>query len=251
MSFFGKTIVVTGAGSGIGKATALLLASERAKVALLDVNPSLFDVEAQIKSSGGSALAIKCDVRSSAEVDAAIQTVVEIYGLLDGAANLAGVIGSGRRSETHTGALVQTTDEEWDRVLGINLGGVKNCLRAELQHYNPKCCSIVNASSVSARIGAPFNAAYSTSKAAIVALTKSVAQEMGSYGVRINAIAPGVTDTPMVSSLPEHTRELWRKSNVLGRLADPSEIANVILFLLSEKSSFITSAVVDIDAGRV
>lgn len=144
------------------------------------------------------------------------------------------------------------------------MGGVKNALRAQLQHRNPKGASIVNASSIGARIGSPGNAAYSASKAAVSGLTKSVAREMGPHGVRVNAIAPyvllawspylrrllhltidcsGITDTPMVDAVPESIRDGWRKANVLGRLADPIEMANVILFLLSDGSSFITSSV--------
>ncbi|KIW59026.1 hypothetical protein PV05_03510 [Exophiala xenobiotica] len=245
MSVVEKVIIVTGAGSGIGKATALLLAAEKAKVALFDISPSIWDIEAQIKSSGGRALAIKVDVSSSAEVSAATKAVVEAFGPIDGGANLAGVSGSG------TINLEQETDDEWDRVVRINLGGVKNALRAQLQHRNPKGASIVNASSIGARIGSPGNAAYSASKAAVSGLTKSVAREMGPHGVRVNAIAPGITDTAMVGAVPESIREEWRKANVLGRLAEPVEIANVILFLLSDNSSFITSSVVDIDAGRV
>ncbi|KAJ9645425.1 hypothetical protein H2204_001004 [Knufia peltigerae] len=245
MSVADKVIIVTGAGSGIGKATAILLGAEKAKVALFDVNPSIFDVEEQIKSAGGTAIAIKVDVCSSAEVDAATKAVVDAFGPVDGGANLAGVSGKG------TINLEQETDEEWDRVIRINLGGVKNALRAQLQHRNPKGASIVNASSIGARIGSPGNAAYSASKAAVSGLTKSVAREMGPHGVRVNAIAPGITDTPMVDAVPESIRDGWRKANVLGRLADPIEMANVILFLLSDGSSFITSSVVDIDAGRV
>lgn len=207
MSLVNKVIVVTGAGSGIGKATALLLGTEKAKVALFDVNPSIFDVEAQIKSSGGRAHAIIVDVSSSAEVDAATKAIVEAFGPIDGmstqhieqvsslftqlivllyegGANLAGVSGSGTVSLEHE------TDEDWDRVIKINLGGVKNALRAQLQHRNPEGASIVNASSIGARIGSPGNAAYSASKAAVSALTKSVAREMGPHGVRVNAIAP-------------------------------------------------------------
>ncbi|KAK5062757.1 hypothetical protein LTR84_004832 [Exophiala bonariae] len=245
MSVAEKVIIVTGAGSGIGKATALLLGEDKVKVALFDVNSSIFDIETQIKSSGGTALAIKVDVSSSAEVDAATKAVVEAFGPIDGGANLAGISGLGTVNLEHE------TDDAWDRVVGINLGGVKNAMRAQLQHRNPKGASIVNASSIGARIGSPGNAAYSASKAAVSALSKSVAREMGPKGVRINAIAPGITDTAMVGAVPESIREEWRKANVLGRLAQPIEIANVILFLLSDKSSFITSAIIDIDAGRV
>ncbi|KIW12239.1 hypothetical protein PV08_09515 [Exophiala spinifera] len=237
MSVANKVIIVTGAGSGIGRATALLLGAEKAKVALFDIDSSIFDVEAEIKASGGSALAIKVDVSSSEEVNSATKAVVDAFGPIDGGANLAGISGGG------TVNLEQETDEDWDRVIRINLGGVKNALRAQLQHRNPKGASIVNASSIGARIGSPGNAAYSASKAAVSGLTKSVAREMGPHGVRVNAIAPGITDTPMVGRVPESIRDEWRKANVLGRLADPVEMANVILFLLSDKSSFITSSV--------
>lgn len=216
MSVVDKVIIVTGAGSGIGKATALLLGAEKSKVALFDINPSIFDIEAQIKASGGSAIAIKVDVSSSAEVDAATKAVVDAFGPIDGmstqwttksrlhfqqlttllnqgGANLAGVSGTG------TVNLEQETDEGWDRVIRINLGGVKNALRAQLQHRNPKGASIVNASSIGARIGSPGNAAYSASKAAVSGLTKSVAREMGPHGVRVNAIAPYVLVTRLLT----------------------------------------------------
>lgn len=207
MSVAKKVIIVTGAGSGIGRDTAILLAAEKAKIGLFDISTSIFDVEAEIKSLGGAALAIEVDVSSSTEVDAATKTIAETFGPIDGkstrpsvlytlfiirliiscavgGANLAGVSGTG------TVNLEQETDEGWDRVIRINLGGVKNALRAQLKYRNPNGASIVNASSIGARIGSPGNAAYSASKAAVTGLTKSVAREMGPFGVRVNAIAP-------------------------------------------------------------
>lgn len=103
---------------------------------------------------------------------------------------MAGIIGSGQKLDRNSGSILSMTDETWDRIISVNLNGVKNCLRAELRHVNPAGCSIVNASSVSAQIGSPYNSAYSASKAAIVALTKSVAHEVGELGVRVNCVAP-------------------------------------------------------------
>ncbi|KAK5449783.1 hypothetical protein LTS15_008355 [Exophiala xenobiotica] len=161
MELLNKVIVITGATSGIGHATALLLASKGAKLGLLDiVSPK--GVEEEIAAAGGQATAYQCDVRLSEQVERA--------------ANMAGVIGSGKKVERSITSLTETSDEEWNRIIDINVGGTKNCLRAELRHMSSGG-SLVNASSVSALIGSPWNVAYSTSKAAIIGLTKSLAQE--------------------------------------------------------------------------
>ncbi|TVY88715.1 3-oxoacyl-[acyl-carrier-protein] reductase [Lachnellula willkommii] len=233
-----KVFIISGAGSGIGKATALMLGQLGAKVGLLDVRKPT-DVAAQIEAGGGQAKAIECDVRSSKEVDQAVKAIVDEYGPIDGAANLAGIMTSNTVG-TDEGSLLRTDDEEWDRIITINLNGVKNCLRAELRHANQRGCSIVNAGSVAGQIGSPYNAAYGASKAAIISLTVSVAQEVGRKGIRVNAIAPGIIATPMTDGMNDETKAKWSERNALGRPGNPEEVAKMIWFLLSDESSFCT-----------
>ncbi|KAK5447973.1 hypothetical protein LTS15_009472 [Exophiala xenobiotica] len=252
MSLQGQVIVVTGASSGIGKATALLLADQGAKVGLLDINESSDTLAEITKAHGdGRAIAVGVDVRSATDVDNAMTKIVDALGRLTGAANLAGVIGKGRKLGTRQGELKEMEDAEWDRVMGVNLAGVKNCMRAQLQRFSPRGGCIVNAASVAGQAGTPFNSAYAASKAAVISLTKSVAKEVGQDNIRVNAISPGVVDTPLIDGMVDATtKEMFAtKTNVLGRSAQPIEIAKMIEFLLSDAAAYCTGAVFNVDGG--
>lgn len=181
-----KVIVITGAASGMGLESAKLLASKGAKVSLADVQTEpLNEAVRDINASGGTAIGTVVDVRNRAQVESWIRTTVDTFGRLDGAANLAGVIGS---SIGQT-ALQDVNDDDWDFVIGVNQKGLLNCLRAQIPHFNDGG-SIVNAASVAGLIGFPRNAAYVASKHAVVGMTKTAAKELGPRQIRCNCFCP-------------------------------------------------------------
>jgi NAD(P)-dependent dehydrogenase (short-subunit alcohol dehydrogenase family) len=192
-------------------------------------------------------MAVKIDVRNSESVVDWIKQTVKTYGRLDGAANIAGVFkGSDGTVETED-------DATWDFMMGVNLKGVMHCLRAELPHLG-KGASIVNAASILGIMGAAGSASYSASKHGVVGLTRSAAKEVGPKGVRVNCIAPGYIETPMVKAAAESNARKPPKEGggttvPLGRMGQPEEVACLIAFLLSDEASFITGACYSIDGG--
>lgn len=182
-----KVFFVTGAASGQGRATSILLARQGAKLALLDLNDPQ-EVIDEIEKVGGEAIAFKVDVVNSAGIEAAVKATKEHYGKIDGAANLAGWIGT--QGFTGKGyALDVIKDEEWDKMMSINLNGIRNSLSAELRHIADGG-SIVNVASIAGQRGSPWNAPYGAAKWGVISLTKSAAQEAGPKNVRVNAVAP-------------------------------------------------------------
>lgn len=182
-----KVFFVTGAASGQGRATSILLARQGAKLALLDLNDPQKVID-EIKKLGGEAIAFKVDVVNSAGIEAAVKATKEHFGKIDGAANLAGWIGT--QGFTGKGyALDVITDEEWDKMMSINLNGIRNSLSAELRHIADGG-SIVNVASIAGQRGSPWNAPYGAAKWGVISLTKSAAQEAGPKNVRVNAVAP-------------------------------------------------------------
>jgi NAD(P)-dependent dehydrogenase (short-subunit alcohol dehydrogenase family) len=181
-----KVIAITGAASGMGLESAKLLAAKGAKVSLADIQAGpLEQAVSEIKASGGTAIGTVVDVRNRAQVEAWIKTTVDTFGKLDGAANLAGVIG---KSIGMT-PLEDIDDDDWDFVIGVNQKGLLNCLRAQIPHFNDGG-SIVNAASVAGLIGFPRNGAYVASKHAVVGLTKTAAKELGPRQIRCNCFCP-------------------------------------------------------------
>jgi NAD(P)-dependent dehydrogenase (short-subunit alcohol dehydrogenase family) len=191
-NFQGKVVAITGAASGIGLATAKMLASRGAILSLGDMNEALLQSTTKdIISAGGQAVATTLDVRNRSAVESWVSDTVKREGRLDGAVNLAGVAGK----QIGTANIEDIEDDAWDFVMDINLGGVLNCMRAEIKAMgNPKegdrKASIVNASSIAGIIGMPKNGAYIASKHAVVGLTRAAAKECGARGIRVNAIAP-------------------------------------------------------------
>ncbi|KAF2476711.1 NAD(P)-binding protein [Lindgomyces ingoldianus] len=250
-SFKGKVIAITGGASGIGLETANLLVSRGAKVSLADVREGpLQEAALAIQKMGGEVFTFKLDVRDRKQVDAWVSATVSHFGKLDGAANIAGVTGRSigvKRAD-------ELEDDDWDLVIGVNLTGLMYCQRAELRALR-EGGAIVNAASVAGLQGRTKNAAYSASKHGVVGLTRSAAKDMGGKGIRVNAIAPGTIDTPMVTQakqlagLDPTVLKLDNSSAALKRLGEPSEVAHLIAFLLSDESSFITGAVMCIDGG--
>ena len=250
MKLDGKIAIVTGAGRGIGKAIAMLLAREGATVVVDDIVPETMQRTAdEIKSQGGTALAFKADVRNKAEVQNLMRTTIEDFKEIHILVNNAGI--------TQHAPLIEMTEEDWDAVLDTDLKGVFNCIQAVSsymmqQHYG----KIINIASV---VGTgTFNAGmanYAAAKAGVIQLTKVAARELGPYGINVNAVAPGVIITDITYSRRgqeevERYIEDKKKVSVLGRVGQLEDIANLVLFLASDESSFITGQVICADGGR-
>ncbi|KAK1772088.1 3-oxoacyl-reductase [Phialemonium atrogriseum] len=244
----GKTFVITGAASGQGRTTAILLGRQGANLGLLDLNKP-DDVAAEIARLGGKALSFAVDVANYEQVHTAIKETSDHFGGIDGAANMAGTIGTqGFRGKGY--ALNVIEDKDWDWMMAVNLTGVKNCIKAEL-NYVKDHSSIVNISSIAGQRGTPWNAPYGTAKWGVISLTKCAAQEAGDRGIRVNAIAPGVIDTPLAQSLgtQEQVHERLISKTALKRIAQPEEVSKVVLFLLSDVSGYITGTTINVDGG--
>jgi NAD(P)-dependent dehydrogenase (short-subunit alcohol dehydrogenase family) len=244
----GSVVLVTGAGAGIGRAAALLLAEHGAAVVAADVQGELAGQTArQITDSGGDAVAVQADVSREDEVETMVAAAVSTYGALDAAFNNAGLA-------PPAATIDRISTENWDRALAVNLRGVWLCMKHELavmlaQGHG----SIVNTSSVAGLVGLPGSAAYAAAKHGIIGLTRSAAAEHGRRGVRVNALAPGLTRTDMVQGMiasGDLDQEAHLASVPLGRMAQPREIAEAVLWLASPLSSFVTGHVLAVDGGE-
>jgi len=244
----GKTFVVTGAASGMGRTTALALAEQGANVGLLDLRKPDNTLE-EIEKLGAQGLSLACNVQDRVAVHEAIKVVSDKFGGINGAANMAGYVGNqGLYGKGYALDVIQ--DDDWDGMLATNLNGVKNCIRAEL-NFIKDGGSIVNAASIAGQYGPAYNAPYSVSKWGVISLTKVAAQEAGQRQVRVNAVAPGVINTPLAASLgkPDEVASALLTRTALKRIAEPEEVSNVILFLFSDMSRYITSTVINVDGG--
>lgn len=245
----GKAALVTGGASGIGRATALAFAREGARVLVADTAEVEGEqVAAAIREAGGTACFLKVDVTREADVEAMVKRAVSEFGRLDCAVNNAGVTGGG-------GAIPDLSLEQWSRTLAINLTGVFLCLKHELLVMRgQKSGAIVNMSSGAGVIAVPGLAAYCASKHGVLGLTKTAAVENARGGVRVNAILPGSTDTPMLekamSSDPK-LRKIIESSSPAGRLGLPHEIAEAAVWLCSDRASFVSGESMLVDGGSV
>ena len=243
----GKVAVITGAAGGIGTASARLFAQEGASVVLADVlDEQGKEVAAEINKAGGKAEFVHCDVTKSDEVKNAINTAVRLYGKLDVLFNNAGIRGE-------TADLANYPEEAFDQVISINLKGYF----LGLKHAIPEMLksgggSVINTASVLGMVGVPGMTGYGAAKGGVVALTRVAALEYARQGIRVNAIAPGAVDTPMtrgsVAGIPDLQQAMVMMEPV-GRLAQPEEIASLVLFLASDESSFVTGALYPVDGG--
>lgn len=242
-----RVILITGAGSGIGRMTALACAAAGAKLFLADIDPvGGEETVRQVEAAGGVAQFMTVDVAEAEQVAAMVQEAVAVYGRLDGAVNNAGIEG------VHQ-PLVSYPDDVFDRVMRVNVRGVWLCLKAELPvMLSQGGGAIVNIASVAGLIGAPMLSAYDASKHAVVGLTRTAAVEYAAYRVRINCVCPSFIQTPMVERFladsPDMARRLTRASPT-GRIGQPDEVAQAIVWLLSDAASFVNGASLPVDGG--
>ena len=268
MKLDGKVALVTGGGSGIGEAICLALAGEGARVAVVDVNREAAQFTAGLLAKG---LAIEADVADSAAVDRAVAEVESALGPLDVLVNNAGIAGRSELdrvvprmeqqiSEAATGgvattldATVQLTDEEWRRMLSIHLDGTFYCTRAALRSMAPRRSGvIVNIASICGMEGCTGSPHYSAAKAGILGFTRAVAKEVIGQGVRVNAIAPGYIDTPMINNnLSDLLIQATVMQTPIGRLGTPKEIASLALYLATDEAAFFVGATLSPNGGYV
>jgi len=245
--FDGKAALVTGAASGIGRATAVRLAEEGARVAACDVQPEgLEEVVAGIRDAGAEAFAVSCDVADPAAVRAAVAATVDHFGGLDVLCNIAGIL---RFDNTHELAL-----EDWNRVLAVNLTGTFLMCQAAIPHLLRSRGTIVNMSSTAALAAHPWTAAYSASKGGVLALTFGLALEYGKQGVRVNAVCPGAIKTPMrkMFRLPDGADpKLLDRIMPFDGFAPPEAAASTIAFLASDDARHVNGTALRVDGGML
>jgi len=238
-----KVALVTGGSRGIGKAIGARLAEAGAKVALADVVDTA-QIQAAADEIGGGAIAVSANVTDPESCAAAISQVEDALGPIDILVNNAGI--------TRDGLLIRMADEDWSAVLDVNLKGVFNMTKAAVRGMMKRRAGrIVNIASVVGITGNAGQANYSASKAGVIGFSKTVAKELASRGVLVNAVAPGFIDTDMTKALPESAREVLLKLIPLARLGSPDDVASAVLFLSSDLASYITGQVVVVDGGMV
>jgi 3-oxoacyl-[acyl-carrier protein] reductase len=249
-----KVVLITGAGAGIGKATALRFAGEGARIAAFDVNdacaPALLS---ELKAAGGDASYHHVNVADSASVAAGVKAVIDLWGRIDVLVNNAGILRDAQLVKLKDGAVVSTmSDEAFDAVISVNLKGVFLCTRAVV----PNMISggggvILSASSVVGLYGNFGQTNYVATKAGVIAMTRTWARELGRYNIRVNAVAPGFIATEMVQQMPEKVLQNMVARTPLGRMGTPEDVAETYAWLASDAASFITGTVISVDGGVV
>jgi 3-oxoacyl-[acyl-carrier protein] reductase len=239
----GRPAIVTGAARGLGRAIAMSLAGAGAKVACVDINSeTLGETIAAIRGLGGTAEPLACDVTDAQRVGEVVDAVLRLWGRLEILVNNAGI--------TRDNMILRMKDEQWDAVLGINLKGTFLFTRAAARPMlKGRRGRIVNIASVSGLMGNPGQANYSASKAGVIGLTRTVAKELAGRNVTVNAVAPGFIATEMTAALGEELLAKIRQEIPLGRLGDPQDVADAVLFLASDAAAFITGHVLTVDGG--
>jgi len=239
----GKVALVTGAAQGIGKAIAMLLARNGADVVVSDINlEKAQETTNEIQGMGRRSFAIKVNVADLKDVERMVEAIVEQFGRIDILVNNAGI--------TRDRLILRMTEEDWDAVLDVNLKGTFNCTKAVIRHMSKqKSGKIVSIASVSGEMGNPGQANYAASKAGVIGFTKTIAREFAGRGINVNAIAPGYIQTPMTDAIPEKAKEELKRMIPMERLGRPEDVAQAVLFLVSENSSYITGQVLNVNGG--
>ncbi|NLV89740.1 MAG: 3-oxoacyl-ACP reductase FabG [Tissierellia bacterium] len=245
MRLLDKVAIITGGARGIGEATAKKFVKEGAKVVIADINEE--DIERtvnEIKEMGGQVAGIYVDVTKMDSVNKMIEFTLEKFGKLDILVNNAGI--------TMDSTLLKMTEDQWDKVIDVNLKGVYNCGQAAAKVMVDQGSGVIlNASSVVGIYGNFGQTNYAATKWGVIGMTKTWAKELGRKGVRVNAVAPGFIATPMVKKMPEKVINMMKEKAPLQRLGEPEEIANAYAFLASDEASFVTGAVLEVTGGVV
>jgi 2-keto-3-deoxy-L-fuconate dehydrogenase len=248
----GKSAIVTGAASGIGRAIAVRFAEAGARVALVDISATaLDDLERDICGLGGEAVAVSCDVTRQRDVADRFGEIVDRFGALDVLVNSAGV--------AHVGTVEQTSEEDFDRLYAVNVKGVYNCLKAAVPAMKDRGGAILNIASIASTVGIADRFAYSMTKGAVLTMTYSIARDYVAHKIRCNCVAPARVHTPFVDgylakNFPGREQEMFEqlsRTQPLGRMGSPDEVADLALFLCSDRAAFITGSNYAIDGGFV
>jgi 3-oxoacyl-[acyl-carrier protein] reductase len=246
-----KVVLVTGGAAGIGKATALRFAEEGALVVICDLNEAVG--HETVKLLGEKAAFYKVNVASRAEVQAWVEAVVARFGRIDVLVNNAGILRDGQFIKFKEGQLVgQMAEADFDLVISVNLKGVFNCTQAVAPVMAKQMGGVIlNATSIVGLDGNFGQTNYVATKSGVIGMTKVWSRELGKFGIRVNAVAPGFTATEMVTAMPEKVLDGMKARTPLGRLGEPRDIANAYLFLASDEASFITGETLRVDGGIV
>ena len=238
-----RVAIVTGSGQGIGRAIALKLAEVGATIIVNDIaEASVNSVTEEIKAMNRESLAVLADVSSSSDVERLVKTATDTYGKVDILVNNAGI--------TRDQLLLRMSDEDWDRVMNVNLKSVFLCTRALLRHMiKQRWGRIINLSSIVGLVGNTGQANYASAKAGIIGFTRTIAKEVASRNITVNAIAPGFIDTGMTQQLDEKQKQELQKRIPVGYLGTPRDVAEAAAFLASEEARYITGQVLSVDGG--
>jgi len=240
-----RVVVITGGSKGIGRATALRFAEEKASMVLMHFDPDENDADRTVKDlrlRGAAAESLRVDVSSSGDVEKAFSDIIERYGRVDVLVNNAGI--------TRDTLLMRMKEQDWDAVIAVNLKSVFNCTRAVVRTMaKRRRGAIVNISSVVGQTGNAGQANYSASKAGIMGFSKSVAKEVAGRGITVNAVAPGYIDTEMTAGLPDKVKQEFLSQVPLGRMGRPEDVAEAVYWLSSEAATYITGQVIHVSGG--
>jgi len=238
-----RKAIVTGAGQGIGRSIALKMAHEGADVVIAEMNPdSGNQIKKEVEALGRRALFIAIDVADQRKVKGRMEEVLRRWGKIDILVNNAGF----DRGAT----LLKVREEDWDAILGVHLKGTLNCIQAVAPHMIENSYGkIINISSILGKSGAISGISYSSAKAGIIGLTKSVARELGRYQINVNVVLPGLILTPTIAKMAEKYQNMIIEATPLRRIGQPEEVANVVAFLASDEASFMTGAAVEVSGG--
>jgi len=237
-----KVVIITGAGAGIGKETALLFSKEGAKVVVADIDEKTGKETALELKKNGEGFFFKLNVTDREQIKLMVEETLRVYGKVDVLINNAGIV--------QDALIRKMTEEQWDRVININLKGVFNCIQGVVNVMIDQGKGVIlNASSVVGLYGNFGQTNYAATKAGVIGMTKALAKELGRKGIRVNAVAPGYTMTSMMANVPEKVLEKMKEKTPLQRLAEPIDIANAYLYLASDEAEYVTGTVLSVDGG--
>ena len=242
MRLLNKVTVITGAGNGIGKATALRFAREGAKLVVCDLGDAAAETVQQIRALGGNAIGFSVDVTNKEDIHAMVSAVLATHGRIDVLVNNAGIVLDAQ--------LKNMTDEQFDKVVDVNLKGTYLCTRAVVETMLEKKSGVIlNASSIAGIYGNFGQTNYAASKFGVIGMAKSWAKELGKNGIRVNAVCPGVIETSILKDMPERVIRAMEERIPLGRLGQPDEVASVFAFLASDDASYVNGAAIEVSGG--